>query len=380
MQTGATLLRWSDAVPGGRPALTLGVLVGVAAVVLLVRRAGPALRERFDETAVDVGQFVVVGTTVALGLWLLVYAWGASDDVASALSVLEVGQAEAVIAVVTVAVLAGAYGLTRLSARVIYRSTRNNDAISSHEREIAYHVVQMAIYVTAGLVVLSLWNVRIGNLLLGAGVLGIVVGLAARQTLGAVLAGFVVLFSRPFEIGDWVEIGDNEGIVTDITIVNTRLQTFDGEYVMLPNDIVSSEEVVNRSRKGRLRLTVEVGVDYASDVDRAVEVAREAMRDVDPILAVPQPEVVAAEFGDSAVLLRLRFWIDNPSARRKWRAKSAVVRAVKGAFDREGIKIPFPQRELTGRAETGGMRVRRGDGEAASDPAAEAPRAEGDGA
>jgi small-conductance mechanosensitive channel len=168
------------------------------------------------------------------------------------------------------------------------------------------------------------------------------------------------MFSRPFEIGDWVEVGDHEGIVTDITIVTTRMQTFDGEYVMIPNDVVSSESVINRSRKGRLRIEVDVGVDYAADPREAAETARDAVRGLDNVLRVPTPQAVVKEFADSAVVLGVRVWIDNPSARRMWRTRTAVVSAVKTAFDEEGIKIPFPQRELMGREESGGLQLGEG--------------------
>jgi small-conductance mechanosensitive channel len=154
-----------------------------------------------------------------------------------------------------------------------------------------------------------------------------------------------------------VEIDDEEGIVTDISIVNTRIQTFAGEYVMIPNDIVSGEKIINKSRKGRLRIEVEVGVDYEADVERAADLAQETMKELDEVLTVPTPKVVLKEFGDSAVTLVLRCWIDKPSARRQWRARTAVIESVKSAFDREGVKIPFPQRELTGRRESGGFRV-----------------------
>lgn len=126
---------------------------------------------------------------------------------------------------------------------------------------------------------------------------------------------------------------------------------------MLPNDVVSSNTIINIGRKGRLRLDVEVGIDYATDPDHAVAVAKETMKDVDEILTVPTPDVVLKQFGNSAVLLELRFWIEKPSSRRKWRAITVVVRAVKHAYDREGIKIPFPQQEVSARDEHGGFRV-----------------------
>jgi small-conductance mechanosensitive channel len=165
------------------------------------------------------------------------------------------------------------------------------------------------------------------------------------------------MFARPFEIGDWVEIGDREGIVTEISIVNTRIQTFDGEYAMVPNDTVGSSEVINRTRKGRLRIQVDVGGVVHTDVEEAIDVAVEAMRDVDDVLAVPQPMAVLKGFGDSSIVLNLRFWIDKPSARRKWRAQTAVIAAVKSAFDREGITIPFPQRVVSGRSGERGFRA-----------------------
>ena len=233
-------------------------------------------------------------------------------------------------------ILATAYTLTSFVGRTIGTLTGTTGHISEHEREILF---------------------RLGGLLVGAGFLGIVVGMAARQTLGAVLAGFVLMFSRPFEIGDWVQVGEQEGIVTHISIVNTRIQTFDGEYVMLPNDEVSSKPITNRTRKGRLRVEVEVGVDYEADPSRAADVALSAVKELDEVLTVPTPQVVGKRFADSSVVLGVRFWIDNPSARRKWRAQTAVIDAVKAAFSAEGIKIPFPQRELTGRVEEGGFHL-----------------------
>jgi len=171
----------------------------------------------------------------------------------------------------------------------------------------------VAIFVTLGATILAVWEVNIGGLLVGAGFLGIVVGFAARQTLGSLIAGFVLMFSRPFTIGDWVEIGDNQGVVTDITIFNTRLENFDGEFIVIPNDQVSDRSVTNRSRKGLLRLRTDVGVDYEADVEDGQsgrprrDGGRRRRGDVAPAQVVPKG------FGDSAILLELRYWIDHPS-------------------------------------------------------------------
>jgi len=231
---------------------------------------------------------------------------------------------------------------------------------TEHQEEILLRVGQVTIFVTVGATIFAVWSVNIGGLLVGAGFLGIVVGFAARQTLGSLIAGFVLMFSRPFTIGDWVAVGDQEGIVTDITIFNTRLENFDGEFVVIPNDKVSDSAITNRSQKGLLRLTLDVGVDYDTDVDAAMELAREAMVDVSDVVASPPPQVIPKSFGDSAVVLELRFWIDHPTPPRKWRAVSAVVRAVKTAFEEEDIDIPFPQRTLTMREESAATEPPRG--------------------
>jgi small conductance mechanosensitive channel len=323
-------------------------------VLWLVRRELGRRRSRIARVAGVFGALVAV---LAVGAALVV-VWNLEGTAEARIQQLEVQARWVGRLALTVAFFVGVYVATGFIDDTVEEFMKRRDGITDHQAEITFRILQISLYVAALVAALGFWNVDLSGLLIGAGFAGIVLGMAARQTLGAVIAGLVLMFSRPFEIGDWVKIGDNDGIITDITIVNTRMQTFDGEYVMLPNDYVGSSEIVNRSRKGRLRIHVEVGVDYTTDIEHAMDVAKEAMTDLDDILSVPRPQVVLKEFSSSSVVLDLRFWIDKPSARRRWRAQTAVIREVKSAFDEAGIKIPFPQREVSGRAETGGFRVR----------------------
>ncbi|MBX0324006.1 mechanosensitive ion channel family protein [Halomicroarcula sp. F13] len=251
----------------------------------------------------------------------------------------------------TVLLTALAFVLSDQLQRTIDRLSLALDDFTEHQEEILLRLGQVTIFVTAGATILAIWGINIGGLLVGAGFLGIVVGFAARQTLGSLIAGFVLMFSRPFTIGDWVVVGDQEGIVTNITIFNTRLENFDGEFVIIPNDQVSNEAITNRSQKGLLRLTLDVGIDYDADVEAAMDTAEAAMARVGDIVDSPPPQVIPKSFGDSAIVLELRFWIDHPTPPRKWRAISAVVQEIKTAFDEEDISIPFPQRTLKTRGE-----------------------------
>ncbi|MFB6172521.1 MAG: mechanosensitive ion channel family protein [Haloarculaceae archaeon] len=328
---------------------TAGLVAALAVVATVAWIAGPRLKRHVDQETAEILQSLAVTAAGAVAVAVLVDVWGLTDD-ASRAFLFTIDETDVVRLLVTLLVLAVAYTLTRVAKRFV-RHGSSQRALTRHQREVTHYVVQVTVIVVTGLSVLAFWGVEPGNLLIGAGAFGLIVGLAARQTLGAVLAGFVLLGSRPFQVGDWVVVDDQEGIVTDISIVNTTLRTFDDEQVMIPNDRITDDHVVNRSRSGRLRVRVSVGVDYDADVGRAVEVATEAMESVDEVMDAPRPDTVVEQFGDSAVVLELRFWIENPSVQRKWAAQSAVVESVKTAFEEAGIDIPFPQRALSGRDE-----------------------------
>ncbi|MFO7833824.1 MAG: mechanosensitive ion channel family protein [Halohasta sp.] len=337
--------------------LTVGIIGGLIGVKQLVNRWR---RGREVSSRVALAISAVLALLIAGGLSSLVAVWGLTGALYSAYEGVDLGRQIANV-VLSVVILGGAYALSDFLGHLIKDLAAEQQAISEHEREILHRTTQITIYAFAFLVVIGLFTDNIGSLLVGAGFLGIVVGMAARQTLRAVLAGFVIMFSKPFEIGDWVVVGEDEGTVTEITIANTRIQSFDGEVVIVPNDVVTSNPLVNRTRRGRLRIEVDVGIDYEADPDRAGEIATDAVDGVDRILDVPAPQVVGKEFGESGVVLGVRGWIDNPSARRRWQARTAMIAAIKRAFEEEGIKIPFPQRELSGRAETGGFRLADGE-------------------
>jgi len=337
--------------PAARTAATVLVLVALVVYRRAVEWTAPLLRRRLDDLAVEAIQAVVIVAGVAGTLWLVVAIWGATGRVEAALAAID---ADTSLLVVTAVVAAATYAVARTVRRTVDRLADRSDAIDDHRRAVTRRLGQLSVSLFGVLLVLSLWRVDLGNLLLGAGVVGIVVGLAARQTLGAALAGLVVLFTRPFEVGDWVEIDGVEGVVDDITLLDTRVRTFDDEYVVVPNDAITATEVVNRSRMGRLRVEVEVGVAYATDLEAAREAATDAMTGIDDVATSPEPRVVVEGFGDSAVRLRCRYWIEDPSARRYWQTRTAVVAAVRERLADRGVEIPFPQRELSGAVDVTG--------------------------
>ena len=359
--------RWIDTA-ATQYLVTLGALLAFVFVGLVVFGVGRPLRERFDTDAIQAVQWAVVTVASVVFSAFLVAVWRLTGEVESALGAVAVGPEAAVRGLVTFIAFAAAYSVTRLTKRSVKRAV-GRGAISEHQREVAHHLVQIAVFVPVAGFVVALWGIPVRSLFLGAGALGVVVGFAARQTLSGALSGFVILLARPFKVGDWVQIGDREGIVTDITLYNTQLRTFDEEHALVPNDRVTGNEVVNYTSTERLRVTTDVGVDYDCDVGRAAAIATRTMEDLDAVADTPEPDVVRHAFGDSAVVLRLRYWIEPASIQRKWRAQNAVIEGVKTAFEREGITIPFPQRAVSNRVgdtASKSSHIRGEEGEAAN--------------
>jgi len=301
------------------------------------------------------GLLLVLAIAVA---FVLLRRWNATTDALEIAGFIQVGVDTGVRVLLSVVVFVGAYTVTRILKGFLLGGTRStNRAMSEHQRRVSFYVSQIILYTVAVFGTFSLWGFQLSNLLLGAGVLGIILGLAFQSTLASILAGFVLMLSRPFDVGHWVRIGEHEGFITEITVNHVRLRNLDGEHVVLPNEAVGNRTIINRSVEGKLRHRVEIGIDYDVDPEKAGAIALEAMADLDEIMTQPAPQVFPVRFDDSAVVLELRFWIENPTPQRKWQSLQAVIHSVKSAFKREGIKIPFPQRELTKRGEGDAVRI-----------------------
>lgn len=294
-------------------------------------------------TVVAVSQLALFAVAAVAGLTL----WGRFDLVVAALPAVESAAGVAARVFVSAVLLGGAYIVSDVAETYIAGLSADSDRITAHQEQLLTRLAQVGLITLALIAALGIWGVNLGGLLVGAGFLGIVLGMAARQTLGSLIAGFVLMFARPFEIGDWVEIGDEEGFVTDITIMNTHMRNFDGEYVVVPNDIVANQAITNRSREGRLRIHMEVGIGYDDDPDAAAEMAEDVLNGIDTIANNPEPYAVPSAFGDSAILLDLRFWIDPPTPQARWRSKATAVTEIQDRFAEAGITIPYPQRTVT---------------------------------
>jgi len=209
------------------------------------------------------------------------------------------------------------------------------------------NVANIAIVAAAAYFALVTWGINPTAWLASAGIVGIAVGFAAKDTLSNFFAGFFILTDAPYKVGDWVNLASGDrGQVTHVGIRSTRLLTRDDIEITIPNSIIANAKIANESsgRWVRHRLRVPVGVAYGSDVDHVRRVLEEVGRADPDTCAEPDPRVRFRAFGESSLDFELLAWIDDPVDRG--RVLDSLHTAVYKAFQREGIRIPFPQRDL----------------------------------
>ena len=201
-------------------------------------------------------------------------------------------------------------------------------------------VVSKTCWAMLALVVLQRLGVNVGPLVAGLGVTGFIIGFAFQETLGSFASGMMIALNPPFKVGGYVVAGGVEGAVLELNMMATVFATADNKKVVVPNKVVWGSAITNFSALGKRRVDTKVAVDYGTDLKKAVEVAREALKSIPGVLADPPPAVAVASLDDSAVTINLRPWA---TCADYWAVYSAAQETVKKAFEADGIKIPFRQ-------------------------------------
>ncbi len=183
-----------------------------------------------------------------------------------------------------------------------------------------------------------------------AGALALAVGFAAQDLIANFVAGVFIIQDEPFTVGDWVEWNGNSGVVREIQMRVTKLDTFDNELVTVPNSELAGTAVVNNVANDQRRVSVGFGIGYEDDIELAREAIIEEGARIDGVLENPSPTAPVKELGDSAVILSGRIWID-PAESSYGAIRAQFVEAVKQRFDTEGLDMPYPNTELSGALE-----------------------------
>ena len=218
-----------------------------------------------------------------------------------------------------------------------------NAALKKSKLDTAAHalirtVIKTVLYILLVLIVASALGIDVTGIVALASVLTLAISLALQDLLGNVIGGFTLLYTDPFNAGDFVEIADQSGTVKEVGIAYTKLVTPDNKLVSIPNSAVVSAEIVNYTVLGSRRMEIIVSASYNAPVPKVEAALREAAN-VENILTEKDIYVSVSAYGDHAISYAVRVWATNENY---WPVHKEITHRIKEVFDREGIEMTYP--------------------------------------
>jgi small-conductance mechanosensitive channel len=206
---------------------------------------------------------------------------------------------------------------------------------------------------------------KAGDLVQLLGISGVAIGFAFRDILQNFLAGILILLTEPFRIDDQIAFKGFEGTVEDIQTRATKIRTYDGRRIVIPNSELFTNSVTVNTAFDNRRLEYDVGIGYGDDIERAKKLISEAMHSVDVVLKDPAPDVLVMELAESSINIRARWWINPPRRADDLYSRDQVLTAIKHNLTANGIDLPFPTQQILFHdqtEETDGDRSRQREG------------------
>ncbi|WGI20377.1 mechanosensitive ion channel family protein [Amylibacter sp. IMCC11727] len=228
-----------------------------------------------------------------------------------------------------------------LISKLVQRMARNQDRPSL--AEVGGSLIRWAIVIVGFMLAVTIVAPTItpGDLIAGLGVSSVAIGFAFKDILQNMLAGILILLRQPFEVGDQIVSGGHEGTVEKIETRATLIKTYDGRRVVIPNTSIYTDSVVVNTAFETRRSQYDIGIGCNDDWKRARELMLEACKSVEGVISDPEPETIPVDLGDSANIVRLRWWTKSDRA-SQIHTFGAVLQAVYMRLDDEGIDMPYP--------------------------------------
>jgi len=231
--------------------------------------------------------------------------------------------------------------VTRLIANRFMAKLTGDSAMVFTFRRISFYLM----VIISAIFSLQFIGIGLGGLGVIIGLLSVGIGFGLQNITSNFISGIILLFERPIKIGDRVTVGDTVGDVIAINMRSTTIRTLQNVSIIVPNSEFVSAKVVNWSHDDpRIRLDINVGVSYNSDLDRVIQALTEVAEENRNVLREPNPDVLHLGFGDSAWNMQLRAWIGDPHG--QFKVLSELNCAIVRKFRDYGIEIPYPQRDL----------------------------------
>ncbi len=212
-------------------------------------------------------------------------------------------------------------------------------------RYVLRRLTEYSLVVIGAIIAFQTVGIDLSGLAVIFGLLSVGIGFGLQNITSNFISGLILLFERPITIGDRITVGDTEGDVQEINIRSTTIRTLNNITIIVPNSEFVESRVTNWSHGDlKVRLDIDVGVSYTSDLDAVLAALREVAEEHSKVLSTPEPEVLLMEFGDSSWNMRLRAWIANPQD--VYYVRSDINCGIVRKFRERNIEIPYPQRDL----------------------------------
>lgn len=241
----------------------------------------------------------------------------------------------------TLVILIVGWLFARWASRTVANLAHKTDAIDRTLRPILAAIIRYTILILVIVAALGQLGVQTTSILAALGAAGLAIGLALQGTLSNISAGIMLLWLRPFGVGDFVETNDVAGTVEEISLFHTQVRTWDGIYKFVPNAQLWNVILTNYSRNPTRLVLLEFGISYEDDIAEGRRILIETAENHDGVLKQPPPVVVPLSLGDSAVVLQMRAWAPNADF---WATKWDLTQTGKRDLEKAGITIPYPQR------------------------------------
>jgi len=241
---------------------------------------------------------------------------------------------------------AGIYYVLWTSSGQIIHKVLQHYGLNASIEQLLKNILSVLLLVLGLASVMAQFGFDIVSLVAGLGIAGLAVGFAAQSTLANFIAGITILLEQSFQVGDWVNINDNEGRVVVIALRTTHVLTRDNITVIIPNSNVASSEVTNLTSKNFIRFDVRVRIAFEDDIDNARKEILQVLTDNDVVLNRPETSATVDEIGEYGVFFIVRFWVKPAAVARMPKIKEGLREDIKRAFDAANISTPYPHMRL----------------------------------
>ena len=232
--------------------------------------------------------------------------------------------------------------VVRLLSRFVKRSL-NKTNIDSAAKNFLLSLIRITLYTIVIIMALTALNVPMSSIITVFGAAGLAISLALQSCLSNLAGGFIILFSKPFSAGDTIEIDGSVGNVKTISILYTKIETFDGKIVSIPNGKVSEAKIINYTESPNRRIDLKFDISYDADFRIARGLITDIIKADKLILSDPEPIVRMTAHNESSVSIDVLVWTANDNYIT---VRYGLIESVKESFDKNGIEIPFNQLDL----------------------------------